>query len=335
MKVIHEAVLWRGWATRSLVCQSQRHGCKWSNFLETLVLLRRQSLCSHSAVPFRVGLRSIVVVNLRLQPGSICWRMCDTGVVVFFCWFVYLLRFYFIPAYCAPVCPTSLLVFFYVQHFTIAADVVPALERFESRYTLTLRRERGRTSLSFTSVALERSIGEERRMIAASRLITLCFHRLQQQQQQQIYKYTIVKFTRTISSAMPNTPPPVLPSPTERDVVEQPELGQMKPVTTGRMHRDSEADDWDSFLDSTSTFNPNAFHKRELAHRFAIALSVPLLISPRVTTTPSLILRLIGFIHHPLWLLPNQEIHLTIASYNFPSSLSDTNSTRLRPSPRE
>ena len=225
--------------------------------------------------------------------------------------------------------------FFYVQHFTIAADVVPALERFESRYTLTLRRERGRTSLSFTSVALERSIGEERRMIAASRLITLCFHRLQQQQQQQIYKYTIVKFTRTISSAMPNTPPPVLPSPTERDVVEQSELGHMKPVTTGRMHRDSEADDWDSFLDSTSTFNPNAFHKRELAHRFAIALSVPLLISPRVTTTPSLILRLIGFIHHPLWLLPNQEIHLTIASYNFPSSLSDTNSTRLRPSPRE
>jgi hypothetical protein len=63
---------------------------------------------------------------------------------------------------------------------------------------------------------------------------------------------------------MPNTPPPV-PSP-DREMAEQ---QQLRAVVTGRLHRDSEADDWDSFLDSTSTFNPNAFNKRECAHRFA------------------------------------------------------------------
>ena len=33
--------------------------------------------------------------------------------------------------------------------------------------------------------------------------------------------------------------------------------------------RDSEADDWDSFLDS-SKLNPSAFHKRELGHRSVV-----------------------------------------------------------------
>ena len=32
--------------------------------------------------------------------------------------------------------------------------------------------------------------------------------------------------------------------------------------------RDSEAEDWDAFLDSTK-MNPNAYNKRELGHRFS------------------------------------------------------------------
>ena len=122
-----------------------------------------------------------------------------------------------------------------------------------------------------SSVALERSVGEER-MIAASsfRAIRQCFCRLQQQHQHQTqtHKYTLtlasVNLSKTFSSTMPNTPPPV-PSP-EREMAEQ---QQLKAVVTGRLHRDSEADEWDSFLDSSSTFNPNAYNKRELAHRFA------------------------------------------------------------------
>lgn len=70
---------------------------------------------------------------------------------------------------------------------------------------------------------------------------------------------------------MPNTPPPV-PSP-EREMAEQ---QQLKAVVTGRLHRDSEADEWDSFLDSSSTFNPNAYNKRELAHRVFVNRSLHL-----------------------------------------------------------
>ena len=211
--------------------------------------------------------------------GSIrcCWRMCDIRVqvadvaalfVVFVVYFFYLLRFFLIPIPVPPFVSPSLV---FYMHCTLLS-LQTLLPNCRHAHTLRRERERERGGRCFhSSVALERSVGEER-MIAASsfRAIRQCFCRLQQQHQHQTqtHKYTLtlasVNLSKTFSSTMPNTPPPV-PSP-EREMAEQ---QQLKAVVTGRLHRDSEADEWDSFLDSSSTFNPNAYNKRELAHRFA------------------------------------------------------------------